>query len=691
LASKKDKLLESAQRFIAKGQLDRAIKDYEQVVAFDPADIRFRQKLAELLVRANRKDEAVGEYEFIGKHYANNTFYLKAIAVYKQIQKLDPGNVSIPLVLGSLNEKQGLIGNALAEYNAALVQYQKSGQLPEAIDVLEKMLAADPDNLSTHLKFAEAYYCAGLSDKAYDRFVRLAVLLAKSGDHSAFRQICARISSLFPDRNEFLPDLMRTLIQDGCFAVGISYLQSLTEGDTGSRELWELLADAYRCSGDEEKRSATMQRMAFLFPGFCVESTMAAGGNSAADAPRDIPEVTGSEDLLEIDTGREPEIPEMERHLPEIPDERETEILPDEVSADEVAASDSIELELTEKAPSSLITEAMVPAGEPAAAVIVPPTAEYQDWEEEIDLSLAGEEVSFEYSPEGNHAGGGTIGAPSGEQEPSPCEECVPAATGADVDEIPFDGEMTEIDLELGDEDAGAPVAGLQDEGGLDLIPGHDFDAESGKREWDADASAGEGDDDFGSLELDELQDFGADVLREDQGGELEDVPGTGDKYGLEGLFSAFKKGIGRQLDQDDTETHYNLGIAYKEMGLYDDAITEFRAASQGSGRAADCLLLQGICYRDKGDAELAEKIFRDGTALAGLTAEESLSMRYELAVLLDDSGRTNEALQLYREIRSSDPAFRDTVRRISRFDGEEVECGEDETELLELDVEEVE
>ena len=54
MSSKKEKFLESAQKFIVKGQLDRAIKDYEQIVALDPNDIRHRQRLAELLVRVDR-------------------------------------------------------------------------------------------------------------------------------------------------------------------------------------------------------------------------------------------------------------------------------------------------------------------------------------------------------------------------------------------------------------------------------------------------------------------------------------------------------------------------------------------------------------------------------------------------------------------------------------------------------------
>jgi len=93
LSTKKDKFLESAQKFIAKGQLDRAIKEYAQIVALEPGDIRLRQKLAELLVRVNRKEEAIAEYEVIAKHFSRDLFYLKAIAVYKQVQKLDPANI----------------------------------------------------------------------------------------------------------------------------------------------------------------------------------------------------------------------------------------------------------------------------------------------------------------------------------------------------------------------------------------------------------------------------------------------------------------------------------------------------------------------------------------------------------------------------------------------------------------------
>ncbi|WP_318258140.1 tetratricopeptide repeat protein [Geobacter anodireducens] len=96
MSSKKDKHLDSAQKFLIKGQVDRAIREYEQAVTLDPKDVRVRQKYAELLVRTNRKGEALREFEVIGKFYADNGFFLKAIAVYKQIQKIDPANSAHP-------------------------------------------------------------------------------------------------------------------------------------------------------------------------------------------------------------------------------------------------------------------------------------------------------------------------------------------------------------------------------------------------------------------------------------------------------------------------------------------------------------------------------------------------------------------------------------------------------------------
>jgi tetratricopeptide (TPR) repeat protein len=168
------------------------------------------------------------------------------------------------------------------------------------------------------------------------------------------------------------------------------------------------------------------------------------------------------------------------------------------------------------------------------------------------------------------------------------------------------------------------------------------------------------------------------------------DAPLSAEKRGgngSDGQIVEFKRVVvDQQLEKEDTETHYNLGIAYKEMELFTDAITEFQTAAMDPQRKIDCLTLEGICYRDKGEVAKAEEIFINTLSLQGLTGEEQLSLNYELAFLYETVGRQEDALRLYRQVRAINPGFRDAAKKIAHLQGSD---DSDEMELLELDVEE--
>ena len=68
---------------------------------------------------------------------------------------------------------------------------------------------------------------------------------------------------------------------------------------------------------------------------------------------------------------------------------------------------------------------------------------------------------------------------------------------------------------------------------------------------------------------------------------------------GFESIFSDFKKGVSATLDAGDYDTRYDLGIAYREMGLFEDAIGEFKICLEAPGRRFDSLYLMGLCARD--------------------------------------------------------------------------------------------
>src|SRR5260370_27187836 len=84
----KNKVMESASKPIGKGQFEKAVKEYQRVLEGDPDDVRVLQKLAELYQKMQRKDEAADCFEKVARTYAAQGFYLKAVALYKQVLKV---------------------------------------------------------------------------------------------------------------------------------------------------------------------------------------------------------------------------------------------------------------------------------------------------------------------------------------------------------------------------------------------------------------------------------------------------------------------------------------------------------------------------------------------------------------------------------------------------------------------------
>jgi len=134
---------------------------------------------------------------------------------------------------------------------------------------------------------------------------------------------------------------------------------------------------------------------------------------------------------------------------------------------------------------------------------------------------------------------------------------------------------------------------------------------------------------------------------------------------GLADIFKEFKKGVDKQLGKEDYDTRYNLGIAYKEMGLIDEAIAEFQLAAKDENRLLECASMLGICFMDKGMPKLAVKWFEKGLRAPDRRDEEYMGLRYDLAMALEASGEAERALGLFSELFSQDASFRDVATKV--------------------------
>jgi len=137
------------------------------------------------------------------------------------------------------------------------------------------------------------------------------------------------------------------------------------------------------------------------------------------------------------------------------------------------------------------------------------------------------------------------------------------------------------------------------------------------------------------------------------------------DRLEFKDLFETFKESIGDQVAKDDSETHYNLGVAYREMDLFEDAVEEFRVASRSPAYAVDAYFMMGNCFRELERLDDALEMYARALAAPSLNQEQACAIRYEKASVLAAAGKTREALDIFKELMQIDCNYRDIEQRI--------------------------
>jgi len=131
-------------------------------------------------------------------------------------------------------------------------------------------------------------------------------------------------------------------------------------------------------------------------------------------------------------------------------------------------------------------------------------------------------------------------------------------------------------------------------------------------------------------------------------------------------VFERFKEGVRAQVDDSDSSTHYDLGVAYKEMGLLPDAIREFELAANDPGRECMCNAMIGMIHAELNQLSEAVSAYVRGLSATRKTAEQELSLSYDLASVYERQGNLEEALHYYQKAARHNPGYRDVQARIA-------------------------
>jgi tetratricopeptide (TPR) repeat protein len=148
--------------------------------------------------------------------------------------------------------------------------------------------------------------------------------------------------------------------------------------------------------------------------------------------------------------------------------------------------------------------------------------------------------------------------------------------------------------------------------------------------------------------------------------------PAFGEQVSVETVFEQFKAGVAAQVSESDAATHYELGLAYKDMGLVQDAIREFEIAARDPARTCVAESLVGMMHLDHGQIDPAIDAFIRGLHAAEKTPEQELALTYEVGNAYELRGNADQAIYYFQLVARNDPGYRDgrgsVAERIARL-----------------------
>ena len=150
----------------------------------------------------------------------------------------------------------------------------------------------------------------------------------------------------------------------------------------------------------------------------------------------------------------------------------------------------------------------------------------------------------------------------------------------------------------------------------------------------------------------------------------VEEKEPTGDEEAdFQDMLRKFKQGIADNVEEEDHQSHYDLGVAYKEMGLLDEAIAEFQKALRGPANRVSTYEALGQCFMEKEQVPMAATILSRALHEKGVTDDQLVGVLYLLGRCAEIRGQRDQALEFYHRVFVVDIQFKDVGERLATIE----------------------
>ncbi len=256
------KIQEAAQKYVTKGQYDKAIVEYQKLIKADPADARSWQQIATYYQRLDKKKEAIDSYKKVSSIYAQQGFFDKAVAVQKLILSIEPLAIDAHLALVDLHQRLGLVRNAVSGLEQIAAIYAKNGDGVRALAMLEKMVDLEPDSVPSRIKYAEALSKAERADEAAAAFEGGAKLLKQQGRMDDYIKVSERLLFHRPEDHERSRELAKLYLERNDAKRALAKLQVVFKAEPKDIHTLEMLATAFHSLGQLPKTVSVYKELA---------------------------------------------------------------------------------------------------------------------------------------------------------------------------------------------------------------------------------------------------------------------------------------------------------------------------------------------------------------------------------------------------------------------------------------------
>jgi tetratricopeptide (TPR) repeat protein len=769
----KTQTMKEAQKYLAKGQVDKAIAEWEKLVHESPEGNTYNI-IGDLYFKKGDRKSAVDSFHKAANFFRHEGFSLKALALYKKVLNINPADGESLYALGELSEEKGLSTDATRYYLAAADSLSKEGKKDRLLEIYQKILSLSPTNVNLRQKVADIFLKEGFITDAAMEYIHMARFYEKNGETEKAEVQYRRVLDIQPSNRDAIKGMGSLLERTGEREKAVRFMMEAAErfpddtdilfrhaeichaaGDDAAarRGLYRiveiepenlkprrLLGEMYLKEGAEDKawveylpvidqiileekyeeaisllkpfKSAepleTGRRLVSLYRQLgetpAVASELAELGDAlrergmdddALGCYREALELSPDDDLLKervAELAKEPE-PEKEAITVHIPGgEKTTEeilaeadifarygLLPEALklleslkvrephNIDVHAKLKAVHIALSDK--ESAVTECLIlhelyRRGDDAVNSEAVLREAYDLYPEDPRLVERGYKPTAEtgVQPVSRPGRAEEAAAPNiGDYEEEIAEADFYARQGlvmeaqkilkklsglfpdnADISErLENLGQVQELQESTGLFEQATPEQGetAAPEEGIEAVPG-------------------------GRPQGDELEGL---MSLEEEPAEVQEMPEPALDSDVLEIFQEFKKGLEKELSEEDSETHYNLGIAYKEMGLLDDAITEFQQARNDPKRLVQSSTMLGVCYMEKGLYSLAVETLNRVLKEMNDKEEAYWAVKYDLAEAHEKNNELKEALALFTDVYGWDAKFRSVSEKVSQ------------------------